>query len=100
MDGTTPLPSGIANEATNIAQAIERGGIIAVLVMAIILFLWLYLREQKKNEELHSQISANGREMTSAIVSMDKGVAAFTKAMDVVGSKIEDLENAVKAIKP
>lgn len=88
-----------ASDALTLADKIEHIGVIGIMALVAVAFAFLFIREQRKNEALNLLIASNGKEMTSALVSMEKGLEAFTKTLDAVSSYIKELEDAVKDLK-
>jgi len=75
---------------TVIATAIEKGGAIVFLVIAIIVVWRLYIHERHRNEKLFSDLMQFNKEMVEALMGMQTVVGGFKEALNSVREAIKE----------
>lgn len=69
------------SQATGLAEALERGGIVFTLSMVIMGVAWLFVQERKKNEKLNGELMKNNRDMVEALLSVKMAVDGFRETI-------------------
>lgn len=71
-------------DVINMANAIERGGIVFTLIVALFALFWLYREERKKADKLNIELQAVTKEMITALTNVHNAIDGFKEVLNSV----------------